>query len=244
MKVDIEISEEAMNANKIKQFVCKSWKECRGTILFIVLVVIPVKSSLADWNWVPTGSMNPTILEGDLIYVDKVAYDLRVPLTLHRLAKWSDPQRSDIVVCFSPDDGTRLVKRVVGLPGDTVEMKNNTLFLNGEPVPYTKADPAYVASLPRELRQRSVLATEDLDGAAHAVMSIPSIRALRSFGPVTVPPDSYFMMGDNRDNSKDSRFFGFVDREQIVGQAKAVIGSLDITDKFQPRLKRFFTALK
>ncbi len=233
-----------MNANKIKQFVCKSWKEFRGTILFIVLVVIPVKSSLADWNWVPTGSMNPTILEGDLIYVDKVAYDLRVPLTLHRLAKWSDPQRGDIVVCFSPDDGTRLVKRVIGLPGDTVEIKNNTLFLNGEPVPYTKADPAYAASLPSELRRRSILATEDLNGSAHAVMSIPSIVAMRNFGPVTVPPDSYFMMGDNRDNSRDSRFFGFVDREQIVGQAKAVIGSLNITDKFQPRLKRFLTALK
>jgi signal peptidase I len=163
---------------------------------------------------------------------------------LHRLAKWSDPQRGDIVVCFSPDDGMRLVKRVIGLPGDTVEMKNNVLFLNGEPVPYTKADPAYAASLPRELRQRSVLATEDLNGSAHAVMSIPSIVAMRNFGPVTVPPEGYFMMGDNRDISKDSRFFGFVEREQIVGRAKAVIGSLDITDKFQPRLKRFLTALK
>jgi signal peptidase I len=188
--------------------------------------------------------MNPTILEGDLIYVDKVAYDLRVPLTLHRLAKWSDPHRGDIVVCFSPDDRTRLVKRVIGLPGDTIEMKNNTLFLNGDPVAYTKADPTYAASLPSELRQRSILATEDLDGSTHAVMSIPSIIAMRDFGPVTVPPDSYFMMGDNRDISKDSRFFGFVEREQIVGRAKAVIGSLNITDKFQPRLKRFFTALK
>jgi signal peptidase I len=233
-----------MNAKKIKQFVCKSWKECRATIFFIVLVVIPVKSSLADWNWVPTGSMNPTILEGDLIYVDKIAYDLRFPLTLYRLAKWSDPHRGDIVVCFSPDDRTRLVKRVIGLPGDTIEMKNNTLFLNGDPVAYTKADPTYAASLPSELRQRSILATEDLDGSTHAVMSIPSIIAMRDFGPVTVPPDSYFMMGDNRDISKDSRFFGFVEREQIVGRAKVVIGSLNITDKFQPRLKRFFTALK
>jgi signal peptidase I len=244
VKVDTKVSEEAMNAKKIKQFVCKSWKECRGTILFIVLVVIPVKSSLADWNWVPTGSMNPTIMEGDLIYVDKMAYDLRVPLTSVRLAKWSDPRRGDIVVCFSPDDGTRLVKRVIGLPGDTVEMKNNTLFLNGEPVPYTKADPTYAASLPRELRQRSILATEDLNGSTHAVMSIPSILAMRNFGPVTVPPEGYFMMGDNRDNSKDSRFFGFVQREQIVGRAKAVIGSFDITDKYQPRLKRFLTSLK
>ncbi len=243
MPADID-SEEEMNAKRIKQFVCQSWKECRATIFFIVLVVIPVKSSLADWNWVPTGSMNPTILEGDLIYVDKIAYDLRFPLTLHRLAKWSDPQRGDIVICFSPDDGTRLVKRVIGLPGDTVEMKNNTLLLNGEPVPYTKADPKYGQYLSRELQEKCILATEDLQGSAHAVMSIPSILAMRNFGPVTVPPDSYFVMGDNRDSSRDSRFFGFVDREQIVGRAKAVIGSFDITDKYQPRLKRFFASLK
>jgi len=244
VKVDTIVSEEAMNTEKIKQFVTRSWKECRATVLLIVLVVIPVKSSLADWNWVPSGSMNPTILEGDLIYVDKVAYDLRFPLTLHRLAKWSDPARGDIVVCFSPDDGTRLVKRVIGLPGDTIELADNTLLLNGEPVSYTKADPGYAASLPRPLRQKAILATEDLNGSAHAVMSIPSVVAMRNFGPVTVPPDSYFMMGDNRDNSKDSRYFGFVDREQIVGKAKAVIGSLDITDKYQPRLRRFFSSLR
>lgn len=233
-----------MNVKRIKQFVCKSWKECRATILFIVLVVIPVKSSLADWNWVPTGSMNPTILEGDLIYVDKIAYDLRVPLTLRRLAKWSDPQRGDIVVCFSPDDGVRLVKRVIGLPGETVEMKNNVLFINGEPVSYAKADPTYEESLPGDLRDYCIVATENLDGSAHAVMSIPSILAKRSFGPTTVPAGNYFVMGDNRDRSRDSRFFGFVDRAQIVGQAKGVIGSFDITDKYQPRLKRFFASLK
>lgn len=233
-----------MNTKRIKQFVCKSWKECRAIILFIVLVVIPVKSSLADWNWVPTGSMNPTILEGDLIYVDKVAYDLRVPLTLHRLAKWSDPQRGDIVICFSPDDGIRLVKRVIGLPGETVEMKNNVLFINGKPVSYTQADPGYEAGLPGDLRDYCIVATENLDNSPHAVMSIPSILAKRSFGPTVVPAGSYFVMGDNRDRSRDSRYFGFVEREQIVGKAKGIIGSFNITDKFQPRLKRFFAALK
>jgi len=113
-----------MKTEKIRKFVQRLWKEWRITVLFIVFVVIPVKSSLADWNWVPTGSMNPTILEGDLIYVNKVAYDLRFPLTDYRLARWSDPERGDIVICFSPEDGTRLVKRVVGLPGETVEMRN------------------------------------------------------------------------------------------------------------------------
>lgn len=233
-----------MKTDKIKRVAQKLWREWRATFLFIVFVIIPVKSSLADWNWVPTGSMNPTILEGDLIYVDKVAYDLRFPLTSYRLAKWSDPERGDIVVCFSPDDGTRLVKRVVGLPGDTIEMRDNVLLLNGEPVDYERMDPKYAKPLPDKIRSRCVLAMEDLGGYIHAVMSVPSVAAVRNFGPLTVPQGSYFVMGDNRDNSRDSRFFGFVDRESIVGQAKAVIGSFDITDKYQPRFGRFLATLK
>lgn len=212
-------------------------------MFFIAFVVIPVKSSIADWNWVPTGSMNPTILEGDLVYVNKAAYDLRIPLTMHRIARWSDPARGDVVICFSPDDGVRLVKRVIGLPGETVEMRKNILFINGRPVSYTQVDSRYTEDLPAKLKDKAVLATENLDGHAHAVMSIPSIRAARDFAPVTVPAGSYFVMGDNRDNSKDSRYFGFVDRDVIVGKATRVLVSLDITDKYQPRLKRFFAPL-
>ncbi len=233
-----------MKTERVKKYLHRFWKEWRIPLLFIVFVVIPVKSSLADWNWVPTGSMNPTILEGDLIYVDKIAYDLRIPLTMHRLAKWSDPKRGDIVICFSPEDGVRLVKRVIGQPGDTIEMRNNTLFLNGEPVGYTKIGRDYTELLSGKRRVRCILAIEDLDGVAHTVMSTPSIQAMRSFGPVTVPQGSYFVMGDNRDSSRDSRYFGFVDRESIVGKAKVVIGSFDITDKYQPRFKRFFESLK
>ena len=233
-----------MKTERVKKYLCRFWKEWRIPLFFIVFVVIPVKSSLADWNWVPTGSMNPTILEGDLIYVNKLAYDLRIPLTLHRLAKWSDPKRGDIVICFSPEDGVRLVKRVIGLPGDTIQMKNNTLFLNGEPVGYTKIKRKYTEIQSGKRRVMCVLAIEDLDGVTHSVMRIPSIQARRSFGPVTVPQGSYFVLGDNRDSSRDSRYFGFVDRESIVGKAKGVIGSFDITDKYQPRFKRFFESLK
>jgi len=233
-----------MKKQEVTRFIHRLWKEWRMTVFFIVVVVVPVKSSLADWNWVPTGSMNPTIIQGDLVYVNKIAYDLRLPLTLYRLAKWSDPKRGDIVICFSPEDGTRLVKRVIGLPGDTIELKNNILFLNREPVSYTKIVSIYTEHLSGKLKEKSILAMENLDGLAHAVMSTPSVAALRSFGPVTVPQDNYFVMGDNRDNSKDSRSFGFVERKLIVGKAKGVIGSFDITDKYQPRFKRFFAPLK
>jgi len=232
-----------MKRQQIKKFIFRTWKQWRGIIFFIVFVVIPVKSSLADWNWVPTGSMNPTILEGDLIYVDKLAYDLRFPLTFYRLAEWSAPERGDIVVCFSPEDETRLVKRVIAVPGDTIESKGNNLFLNGQPATYTKLDSKNTEYMSSGLKGRSVLATENLDGCTHAVMSIPSVRALRNFGPVTVPADHYFVMGDNRDNSRDSRYFGFVQRQAIVGKARGVIVSFDITDKYQPRLKRFFDSL-
>jgi signal peptidase I len=220
------------------------WRQWRVTVFVILFVVIPVKSSLADWNWVPTGSMNPTILEGDLIYVDKLAYDLRFPLTLHRLAQWSAPQRGDVVVCLSPDDGTRLVKRVVAGPGDTVELRDNVLLLSGQSLVYDRATADYAGQLPDDLASRCIVAMEDLGRTVHPVISIPGIRAMRNYGPVTVPDGYYFVMGDNRDISRDSRFFGFVPRQTILGRARAIIVSFDITDKYQPRISRFLSRLR
>src|SRR5512135_1934600 len=95
------------------------WRKEIRPLLLLVLVVCSIRSSLADWNDVPTGSMNPTILEGDRIFVNKLAYDLKVPFTTWRLARWGGPARGDIVVFAAPEDGKRLVKRVIGLPGDT-----------------------------------------------------------------------------------------------------------------------------
>ena len=233
-----------MNKKRIVRFLHKTWKEWRLTVLLIIFVIIPVKSSLADWNWVPTGSMNPTILEGDLVFVNKLAYGLRFPLTLHSLAKWSDPKRGEIVICFSPEDDVRLVKRVIGEPGDIVEMKDNVLYINGEPVEYSTADSKYTSGLADWLDGKYTAALEDLDGHVHAVMSIPSVRAMRSFGPITVPDGQYFLMGDNRDGSRDSRFFGFVERESIIGRVKGIIISFDITDKYQPRFTRFLSPLQ
>jgi signal peptidase I len=220
------------------------WRDWRATILFIVFVVVPVKSSLADWNWVPTGSMNPTILDGDLIYVNKVAYDLRIPLTMHRLAHWAEPERGDIVVCLSPEDGVRLVKRVVAKPGDTVEIRRNTLFLNGRPLEYEETDHNYAHEIPQKHAAGSRFAIEELGRTTHPVMSVPGVQAMRDFGPVTVPEGQYFVLGDNRDLSKDSRYFGLVPRELILGRARGVILSFDITDKYQPRLDRFFSGLE
>src|SRR5262245_31696342 len=180
------------------------WREWIRPLVVIAAIVFPLKSALADWNWVPTGSMKPTILEGDLVLVNKLAYDLKVPFTLWRLAEWDNPKHEDIVVFFSPKDETRLVKRVIGVPGDTIEMRNNVLFRNGQRMDYE-----LVATHPfaREIYEdtQAQVAQERVEGRAHWVMALPSRQTVRSFPPVTVPEGQYFMMGDSRDNSFDSR---------------------------------------
>ncbi len=101
------------------------WREWIRPLLVVVIVLGSFRSSVADWNDVPTGSMRPTIIEGDRIVVNKLAYDLRVPLTGWRLVHRGDPQRGDVVICYSPADGTRLVKRVIAGPGDEIELRRN-----------------------------------------------------------------------------------------------------------------------
>ena len=189
----------------------------------MILIVSSLRSALADWNDVPTGSMKPTIQEGDRVVVNKLAYDLKVPFTTINIVKWGDPERGDIVVLFSPVDGTRLVKRVVAVPGDQVEMRDNQLFVNGQ---LAKQSPIAIAELATTTARRTSL-DEDLYGHTHKIMLTPEIPAVRSFGPVAVPEGNYFVLGDNRDNSNDSRFIGFIERRRIVGKAVAVAFSLD-----------------
>src|SRR5947208_12979279 len=128
------------------------WRKEIRPLLLLALVLFSIRSSLADWNDVPTGSMNPTILEGDRIFVNKLAYDLKVPFTTWRVARWSDPAPGEVVIFYSPVDGERMVKRVAGGPGDTVEMINEQLIVNGKPVQYGPVDPAAVADFPAARR--------------------------------------------------------------------------------------------
>ncbi len=212
------------------------------TLLITLLVGTSFKSAIADWYEVPTGSMKPTILEGDRIFVNKLAYDLKVPYTTIHLATWDDPKRGDIVIFSSPADGMRLVKRVIGIPGDTVTMFDNHLLINGRPVGYSPLPSETVAGIPAELRG-NVLSDENLTGHEHPVMITPFVRSIRTFGPVVVPDGHYFVMGDNRDNSGDSRYFGFVERRSIVGRATAVVISLNYENHHLPRWERSFTSL-
>jgi signal peptidase I len=220
------------------------WRQEIRTLLILAIVMFSIRSSLADWNDVPTGSMKPTILEGDRVFVNKLAYDLKVPFTTWHIAQWSNPQRGDIVVFFSPKDGQRLVKRVIGLPGDTVELRNDQLIINGQPVEYASADPEMAAQLSGIERERGIFATEELPKSPHAVMAINGVSAMRTFAPVQVPTGHYFMMGDNRDNSFDSRYFGTVARGQIVGRATSVVLSLNKENHWLPRWSRTLSTLE
>jgi signal peptidase I len=213
-------------------------------ILVALIVAGSFKSAIADWNTVPSGSMKPTIVEGDRILVNKLAYDLKIPFTTKHLAEWSAPQRGDIVVFFSPADGKRLVKRVIGLPGDTIAMEDNRLFINGRAVQYEFADTQDHISESNKGAIGEYLFTEDLPGKNHSLMLNPSMNSLRSFKSITIPQGYYFMMGDNRDNSADSRYIGLVERSRIVGRATDVVISLDINDMYRPRWERFFSRLQ
>lgn len=219
------------------------WHEYRSTLLFLFLMLV-FRSAWADWVSVPTGSMNPTIIEGDRVLVDKHVYGLRIPWTLTRLTGGRDPVRGEIVVFDSPTDGISLVKRVIGVPGDVVAVDERGLSINGVHADYQPGEQERVATLlqsmqtwePDVWRESGVV-------PAHQVLRIP-LRMAREFGPMRVPDDHYFMLGDSRDNSNDSRYIGFVPRRNIVGRASRVVLSFNPENFYLPRRGRYFEALE
>jgi signal peptidase I len=219
------------------------WKGWGFSIFIALMIATSFKSAIADWNVVPTGSMKPTIVEGDRIFVNKLAYDLKVPYTTWHIAEWRDPQRGEIVVFYSPADNKRLVKRVVGLPGDSVAMRNNELSINGKALRYELIDQQKTDNPAPDMDSNQYCFMENLTGKIHPMMITPHQPSRHSFGPLTVPKGQFFMMGDNRDNSADSRYFGFVERNRIVGQATGIVASLDINNNYWPRWERFFVKL-
>jgi len=203
-------------------------------------IVLPLRSAVADWNDVPSGSMWPTILEGDRIYVDKLAYGLRLPFTMRWIAAWDEPMRGDVITFASPKDGIRLVKRVIGVPGDRLSMKNNRLTVNGEIVRYAAEKPTHRVS---PTGQPMVVTNEALPGRAHPVAFTPGTWGIDSFDELVVPKDHYFFLGDNRDQSFDSRFIGLVARSDVYGRVRAIALSVDPDHGYRPRFDRWFTPI-
>lgn len=205
------------------------WRENRSLLLFLALMFC-FRSAIADWNDVPSGSMKPTLIEGDRIGLNKMAYDLRIPFTHISLYKIGDPAPGDIAVFDSKAAGKRLVKRVIGVPGDTVAMRDNHLYINGAAIDYTATTNGdWIEHLP---------------GKTHIVRTNPQAGSFSTFGQVTVPAGQYLMLGDNRDNSADSRVIGFVPRSEFVGRSRSVVMSLNYEEYLLPRSERFFHGLE
>ena len=179
----------------------------------VLAIVLVLRSFLVEPFQIPSGSMLPTLEVGDFILVNKYAYGLRLPVAGTKILEVDDPARGDVVVFRYPEDGrTNYIKRVVGLPGDHVRYRGKDLFINGE-----KVDSRFVARLPpMELRR------EELGGAVHDIFLTLGRPAGSGEGEWTVPQGHYFVMGDNRDNSNDSRYWGTVPDEMIVGKAFAI----------------------
>jgi signal peptidase I len=216
----------------------RKWiRENRGFIVFAVCLGL-FRTAVADWNPIPSGSMRPTLLEGDVVLVNRLAYDLKLPLSDIVLTHLGEPQRGDIVTFSSPVDGTRLIKRLVALPGDRVEMRNEALFINGEAAHY---DTAEVLPEVREdgSQVRALRLNESIANRTHRVQLLEGVPARDNFGPLVVPADHYMMLGDNRDNSADSRYIGFVPRHLLIGRAGHILVSADIKGNWLPRLERF-----
>lgn len=224
----------------------KGWVSFVRDVAVMAFLIFAARSAFADWYKVPTGSMKPTILEGDHVFVNRVAYDLKLPFTRIHVMKWGDPQRGQVVVLHSPQDNKRLIKRVVAVPGDRLQIRNDVLWLNGEqvsslPIEADQLDSAS-AMAPRDLQQ-SLFSVEQLPGQSHIIMHNMQVFRRPSYD-IEVPEDFYFVMGDNRDNSADSRAFGLVHRDYFVGHAKRILTSFDQDELFAPRWDRFFEDLR
>ena len=212
----------------------KFWQNNKLFILFILLMSV-FRSAVADWYTVPTGSMQPTIKVGDRIIVNKMAYDVKIPFSQFSLLTTGEPQRGEIVVFESDAADNRLIKRMIGLPGDVIAMKNEKLYINGKALNYQ------ITEQDSKQNPQQLFATEQVDTITHTIrIDKNGSDELSNFGPITVPDSHYLVLGDNRRNSSDSRVYGFVPRHEIKGKATTVAFSFNYDNYYLPRENRFF----
>lgn len=183
-------------------------------IFFIVLIL---RSFIVEPFKIPSASMMPTLLIGDFILVNKYDYGIRLPVLNTKILENKTPDRGDIVVFRYPvDPSIPFIKRVVGLPGDKFKYQDKILYINDEPVEQIKID-TYQAVGSGKMMDGAILSTELLDGAEHEILRMSYSQSQNIEG--IVPKGHYFVLGDNRDNSKDSRYWGYVPDENLVGRA-------------------------
>jgi signal peptidase I len=221
------------------------WAEYSASFFPVILIVFLLRSFLVEPFKIPSGSMIPTLRVGDFILVNKFVYGIRLPVLNRKLLDVGSPKRGDVMVFRYPEDPSLdYIKRVVGLPGDRIEYRNKRLSINGRAVPMRQIEDY----LSRERMQYSRRFVETLNGTEHQILIeedapafVPQVRSFPHAGncnynstglACTVPPGHYFMMGDNRDNSSDSRVWGFVPDANIVGKAFFIWLNLGELDRF------------
>lgn len=186
----------------------------------VLLFVLVLRSFIAEPFRIPSNSMMPTLLTGDFILVNKFAYGIRLPVSDTKIIPIGEPQRGDVFVFRYPKNPAQdYIKRVIGLPGDVIEYRNKVLSVNGERIVSVPQETYVGVGSGREMTGAQLL-QEQLHGVDHAILVDPRIqRGGIAEGSWTVPEGHYFAMGDNRDNSEDSRYWGFVPEQNLVGKA-------------------------
>lgn len=206
-----------------------SGREFVEAIVVALVLALFIRTFIVQAFKIPSGSMIPTLLVGDHILVNKFIYGIGIPFTDDKLIEFGTPKRGEVIVFKFPKDPSKdFIKRVIGLPGDTVAIKNGVIQINGTPVPMiSKGSYDYQEASEGELL-KNTLHEEVLGDNPHPViMASTGFFGPREFDPVTVPDGQLFMMGDNRDRSNDSRYWGFVDISAVEGRAIAIYWSWD-----------------
>jgi signal peptidase I len=222
---------ETQSEVRTKRSFYKEWIE---PFLIAAVVALFIRQFVVEAFKIPSGSMIPTLTIGDHLLVNKFVYGPRIPFTDTRIFTWKEPKRGDIIVFKYPENEDKnFIKRVVGLPGDKIEIKKGRLFINDEPVsiaPVGASDgkqegPGY------PYYDKPKLYDEQLGTVKHPIQYLRD-QSGYNFGPKIVPAESVFVMGDNRDNSQDSRVWGFVKRNKILGRALIIYWSWDGDDRW------------
>jgi len=210
--------------NRIRSASQSVWEWTKSIAVALVIWFF-LRALLIQAFHIPSPSMENTLLIGDFLFVNKALYGAEIPVVKKRLPAIREPRRLDVVVFDSPESpGTNVVKRIVGVPGDTLEMVDNTVYLDGAKLeePYAiRTDPLVDPEDPR-MRAWQMHHLEGRDPHGYR-------PTLKTWGPLVVPPDSFFVMGDNRDNSYDSRYWGFLGRDRIEGRPLFIYYSFDQT---------------
>lgn len=232
------MSEEAQKQTK-KSF----YKEWIEPFLIAAVVALFIRQFAVEAFKIPSGSMIPTLTIGDHLLVNKFIYGPRIPFTDKRFFAWKEPQRGDIIVFkFPQDESKNFIKRVIGVPGDKIEIRKGVLLINDQPVPIEEARTAD-AGAQNPVEGWPHVYDERLGQVTHRIQYLRDQSGV-DFGPVLVPAQSVFVMGDNRDNSQDSRVWKFVKYNKILGKALIIYWSWDGNDGRWLRWERIGSLIK